>query len=151
MEGDPMLKHYDSTHQDVSDGKLHISSFIIIFLCLGRKKSVYLPMTCMSFIQSFSHFAPSKLCSKLLQHPCTDLNETWLQMFHHKSRCVHVYGEIIHVWKFLQELWLLTLRLFTHFTHFTFSLSSQLVHCCMAFNETWQECCTTSLGLHVER
>ena len=41
----------------------------------------------------------------------------------------------------------LTLRIFTHF-----SLSSQLLlHPCMDLNETWQGCCTTSLGIYVGR
>ena len=52
--------------------------------------------------------------------------------------------EIIHVRQILAELWPLTLRIFTHF-----SLSSQhLLHPCMDLNETWQGCCTTSLGIY---
>ena len=66
-------------------------------------------------------------------------------LLHHKSR--FACGEIIHVWQNLQELWLLTLRIF--FSHF--NLSSQLLHSCMDLNWTWQECCTTSLGVHMGR
>ena len=66
-------------------------------------------------------------------------------MLHHKSRsgC----GERIHVQQILEELWSLTLRIFTHL-----SLSSQLLlHPCMDLNESWQECCTTSLVVYVGR
>ena len=64
-------------------------------------------------------------------------------MLHHKSRSA--CGEIIHVLPILAELWPLALRIFTHF-----SLSSQpLLHPSMDLNETWQECCVTSLDEHV--
>ena len=66
-------------------------------------------------------------------------------MLHHK--CRSACGEIIHVWQILAELWSLALRIFTHF-----SLSLQLLlHPCMDLNETLQECCTTSLEVHVGR
>ena len=91
-------------------------------------------------LRIFTHFS---LSSQLLLHCCIDLNETW-QGCCTTSLEVHV-GEMIYVWNIMAELWPLTLRIFTHF-----SLSSQLLlYCCMDLNESWQECCTTSLGMHV--
>ena len=72
------------------------------------------------------------------------------QMLYHKSRNAH--GEINNVRQILAELWSLTLRIFRHF-----SLSPQLLYPCIDlnetlqgyFNESLQERCTTSLGVHV--
>ena len=48
----------------------------------------------------------------------------------HRSR--FAYGDIIHIRQILLELWILTLRIFTHF-----SLSSQLLlNCRMNWNES---------------
>ena len=52
-------------------------------------------------------------------------------MLHHKSRSA--CGEKIHVRQILEELWPLTLRIFTHFSLF----SQLLLHHCMDLNETW--------------
>ena len=68
-------------------------------------------------------------------------------MLHHKSRSA--CGEIVYVQQMLAGLWSLTLKIFTHF-----SLSSQLLlPPCMDLhvNETWQECCATSIDEHVGR
>ena len=46
--------------------------------------------------------------------------------------------------KILLELRFLTL------THFSL-LSQLLLHCLVDLNETWRECCTTSVDLHVGR
>ena len=55
---------------------------------------------------------------------------------------LQIFGRVMVLRQILAELWSLTLRIFTHF-----SLSSQLLlHHCMDLNETWQGCCTTSVG-----
>ena len=91
-------------------------------------------------LRIFRHFS---LSPQLLLYPCIDVNETWQG---YCTTSLEVYmGEMIHVCNILAGLWPLTHRIFTHF-----SLSSQLLlHFCMDLNETLQECCTTSLGVHV--
>ena len=93
-------------------------------------------------LRIFTHFS---LSSQLLLHHLHGFEWNLAGMLHLKSRSA--FGEIVHVWQILTELWPLTLRIFTRF-----SLSSQLLlHGCMDLNETWQGCCTTSLEVHVGR
>ena len=97
-----------------------------------------------SILPSFHPSVPSKF---VFSTPPTSLHGfEWnlAGMLHHKYR--RACGEIICVRQILAELWLLTFRIFTHF-----SLSSQLLHPCMDLKETWQGCCTTSLEVHVGR
>ena len=135
--------------------------FLYLFLCprhkMARGHLVFalsvLPSFRHSVIPSFRHsvipsFRPSVTSKFVFSTPPTSLlGFEWnlVQMLYHKSRSA--CGEIIHVRQILEELWSLTLRIFTHF-----SLSSQLLlHPCMDLNETWQGCCTTSLEVHVGR
>ena len=70
-------------------------------------------------------------------------------MLHHKSRSACGEIHVVYVRQMLAGLWSLTLRI-RIFTHF--SLSSQLLlPPCMDLNDTWQECCATSIDEHVGR
>ena len=90
--------------------------------------------------RTYTHFS---LSSQLLLHPCIDLNETW-QGYHATSLEVRV-GRSFMFGICWQSYGSLTLRIFTHF-----NLSSPLLlHPFMDLNETWQECCTTSLDKYV--
>ena len=115
------------------------------FLCPRHKMARGHLVFALSVLPSFRPSVASKF---VFSTPPTSLHGfEWnlVQMLYSKSESA--CGKIIHVRQILAELWSLTLRIFTHF-----SLSSQLLlHPCMDLNETWQECCTTSLEVHVGR
>ena len=126
---------------------------VMLFLCPRHKMARGHWVFALSVLPSFRpsvipSFRPSVTSKFVFSTPPTSLlGFEWnlVQMLYHKSRSA--CGEIIHVRQILEELWSLTLRIFTHF-----SLSSQLLlHPCMDLNGTWQGCCTTSLEVHLGR
>ena len=98
-------------------------------------------------LRNFTKFCLSSqlLLPYMYMHCFMDLNETCQECC---STCLLkcACGEITHVQQVLQELWILT-----EFLHILACLLNFLYNCCMDLNETRQECCTTSLNLHVWR
>ena len=115
------------------------------FLCPRHKMARGHLVFALSVIPPFRPSVASKFVFSTPPSSLHGFEWNLVQMLYHKSRSA--CGEIIHVGQILEELWSLTLRIFTHF-----SLSSQLLlHPCMDLNETWQGCYTTSLEVHVGR